>query len=73
VAKSEKTPRANLSFEQLERAWWTIFDAYDWLKNYKIKVYLTRKPFEQLLAQVGWTVEEWNTELARKKNKKSKK
>ena len=63
---SKKTTK-EVTFDQLEDAWWSIYEAYDaFVDSQEFRVHRTRTAFEMLLVQCGWSIEEWNKKVSKK-------
>lgn len=62
MPRENKKKEKLISYVELSSVWWSINDALYYIKDEKLRNYLVRKSFEELLKQCGWTVLEWNQE-----------
>jgi hypothetical protein len=55
-----------VTYDSLWESWWEIYDGYSQYKSEAVRGHLVTAAFEELLKQVGWTIDQWNSENARK-------
>lgn len=63
-----KHPRED--FDLLAHTWWKIYRSTDESLPKELRNYITTRAFETLLKQCGWSISEWNAEIADEKKRK---